>query len=72
MIALDTNLLVYAHREESPFYSLITEELRPVIEGSEPWALPWSCVHEFISAVTIPGFSNRPLRCRARLVSSIP
>jgi toxin-antitoxin system PIN domain toxin len=54
MIALDTNLLVYAYREESPFYSVVTEELRPIIEGSEPWALPWPCLHEFISAVTNP------------------
>jgi predicted nucleic acid-binding protein len=54
VIALDTNLLVYAHRDESPFFSLITEELRPIIEGSAPWALPWPCVHEFIGAVTNP------------------
>jgi toxin-antitoxin system PIN domain toxin len=52
VIALDTNLLVYAYSEESPFHSLITEELRPIIEGSAPWGLPWPCVHEFIGAVT--------------------
>jgi predicted nucleic acid-binding protein len=54
MIALDTNLLVYAYLEESPFHSIITEELRPIIEGSAPWALPWPCVHEFIGVVTNP------------------
>ena len=54
MIALDTNLLVYAYLEGSPFHSIITEELRPIIEGSAPWALPWPCVHEFIGVVTNP------------------
>jgi len=54
MIALDTNLLVYAHKRESEFNLLITEVLRPVIEGAAPWALPWPCVHEFIGVVTNP------------------
>jgi predicted nucleic acid-binding protein len=54
MIALDTNLLVYAHKEASEFNLLITEALRPVIEGVAPWALPWPCVHEFIGVVTNP------------------
>jgi predicted nucleic acid-binding protein len=36
MIALDTNALVYAYREDSEFRLLITEQLRPVIEGSAP------------------------------------
>jgi len=54
VIALDTNLLIYAFWEESPFHSLIIGELRPIIEGSAPWALPWPCVHEFIGAVTNP------------------
>jgi len=52
MIALDTNLLVYAYREDSEFHSLAMEQIRPVIEGDAPWALPWTCVHEFIGVVT--------------------
>ena len=52
MIAVDTNLLVYAYREDSEFHQVATESLRPVIEGSAPWALPWPCVHEFIGVVT--------------------
>ena len=52
MIAIDTNLLVYAYREDSEFYQVATENLRPVIEGSATWALPWPCVHEFIGVVT--------------------
>jgi predicted nucleic acid-binding protein len=52
MIALDTNLLVYAYREDSEFHSVAMEQIRPVIEGDSPWALPWTCVHEFIGVVT--------------------
>ncbi len=52
MIALDTNLLVYAYREDSEFHALAVEHLRPVVEGVSPWALPWPCVHEFIGVVT--------------------
>ena len=52
MIAVDTNLLVYAYREDSEFHPTAMENLRPVLEGSAPWALPWPCVHEFIGVVT--------------------
>jgi predicted nucleic acid-binding protein len=52
MIALDTNLLVYAYRKDSVFYPVAVTHLRPVIEGDSPWALPWPCVHEFIGVVT--------------------
>ena len=60
MIALDTNLLVYSHFEESEFHALITEALRPIIEGAAPWALPWPCVHEFIGVVTNPRIYKPP------------
>jgi predicted nucleic acid-binding protein len=52
VIAIDTNLLVYAYREDSGFHRIATETLRPVIEGPTPWALPWPSVHEFIGVVT--------------------
>jgi toxin-antitoxin system PIN domain toxin len=52
VIALDTNLLIYAYREDSEFHLPAVEQLRPVIEGNSPWALPWPCVHEFVGVVT--------------------
>jgi toxin-antitoxin system PIN domain toxin len=52
LIALDTNLLVFAYRQDSEFHALAVERLRPVVEGSNPWALPWPCVHEFLGVVT--------------------
>ena len=52
MIAIDTNLLVYAYREDSPFHEAAVASLRPVVEGADSWALPWPCIHEFIGVVT--------------------
>jgi toxin-antitoxin system PIN domain toxin len=55
MIAIDTNLLVFAHRADAPDHDAVLAVLRPIVEGTAPWALPWPCVHEFISIATHPG-----------------
>lgn len=55
MIAVDTNLLVFAHRGSGPHHEAALAALRPVFEGTSPWGLPWPCLHEFISVVTNPG-----------------
>ena len=55
MIAVDTNLLVIAHREDAPDHAAAVAALKPLIEGAYPWALPWACVHEFIAIATHPG-----------------
>ena len=54
MIAVDTNLLVFAHRGNSPHHQAALVALQPLFEGSFSWALPWPCVHEFISVSTNP------------------
>lgn len=54
MIAVDTNILVYAHREESEWFSSASECVRRLAEGVEPWAVPWPCLHEFLAIVTHP------------------
>ena len=54
MIAVDTNVLVYAHRAETGFHARAFECLKTLAEGSKPWGLPVSCVHEFLSVVTNP------------------
>lgn len=59
MIAVDTNLLVYAHRREAPQHHKAVEVLRPLVEGHlGDWAIPWPCVHEFIATVTRPLWSK--------------
>ncbi len=54
MIAVDTNVLVYAHRAESVFHIQAFECLKSLAEGGQPWGLPVSCLHEFLSVVTNP------------------
>ena len=54
MIAVDTNLLVYAHRRESSLYQAAYEILRHLTEGDRLWAIPWPCCYEFLSIVTNP------------------
>lgn len=54
MIAVDTNLLVYAHRRESRSHQAAASIMRGLAEGSDSWAIPWPCCYEFLSVVTNP------------------
>lgn len=60
MIAVDTNVLVHAHREDSPFHVTAFEAVRRLAEGTSPWAIPWSCAHEFLAIVTHPRIFDPP------------
>lgn len=52
MLAVDTNILVYAHRREASEHTAAAEIVRGLVEGSQSWAIPWPCVYEFFSVVT--------------------
>lgn len=53
MIALDTNVLVYAHRGDAPLHDRAIGVVRELAEGQQgDWGLPWPCVHEFLATVT--------------------
>jgi toxin-antitoxin system PIN domain toxin len=52
VIALDTNLLVYAHRAENPFHPGAAELVSELAESKAAWAIPWPCLHEFYGVVT--------------------
>jgi toxin-antitoxin system PIN domain toxin len=54
MIAIDTNLLVYAHREDSPWHDAAFARIEELAEARAPWAIPWPCIHEFLAIVTHP------------------
>jgi hypothetical protein len=54
LIAVDTNILVYAHREDSPFHAPALRRVAELAEGSAGWAIPWPCLHEFLAIVTHP------------------
>lgn len=60
MIAVDTNLLVYAHRNDSPWHVAADQVMADLAEGSSAWAIPWPCVHEFLAIVTHPRIYNPP------------
>ena len=52
MIAVDTNILVYAHRRESRSHREAAAVVRSLAEGESVWAIPWPCCYEFLSVVT--------------------
>jgi uncharacterized protein len=52
VIAVDTNLLVYAHRRESTFHDKAREAVGALATAGSAWAIPWPCVHEFYGVVT--------------------
>jgi len=60
MIAVDSNLLVYAHREDSEWHREALAALRGLAGGARRWAIPWPCVHEFISIATHPAIYMPP------------
>ena len=60
MIALDTNLLVYAHRADSPWHRPAEKRVRDLATGRAAWAIPWPCLHEFLAIVTHPRIYDPP------------
>jgi toxin-antitoxin system PIN domain toxin len=54
VIAVDTNVLVYAHREDSPHHVAALQALRDLTASPGRWCVPWPCIHEFLAIVTHP------------------
>ena len=67
MIAVDTNILVYAHRADAEWHDQAARRLRALAEGRAPWAIPWPCVHEFLAVVTHPRVYDPPTPSGAAL-----
>ena len=67
MIALDTNLLVYAHREDAQWHDVAAARIEDLVQHPAPWALPWPCVHEFVAIVTHPRIFSPPSPLEAAL-----
>jgi toxin-antitoxin system PIN domain toxin len=62
MIAIDTNVLVYAHRAETAHHNVALNHLTGLCENTQPWALPVPCLSEFFRVVTHPKVFNPPSR----------
>jgi hypothetical protein len=60
VIAVDTNILVYAHREELPQHAVARARLTALAEGDAPWAIPVFCLGEFLRVVTHPRLFDPP------------
>lgn len=60
MIAIDTNLLVYAHRADSAFHDKARSLIEGLAEEGRAFAIPWACMHEFIGVVTHPRVFKHP------------
>jgi uncharacterized protein len=60
LIAIDTNVLVYARRTESPHHVAAKTLIRQLAEGQPPWALPWPVLYEFVRVVTHPRVFDPP------------
>jgi uncharacterized protein len=52
VIALDTNILVYAHRPGADQHTRAVAAIGGLTDGVARWALPWSVSHEFLAVVT--------------------
>lgn len=52
MIGVDTNILVYAHRQDSQWHQPARAAIDSLAEGGAAWAIPWPCLHEFVAIVT--------------------
>ena len=60
MIGIDTNILLYAHREDSEWHAAAYSKLKVVAEGKAHWAVPWPCIHEFLAIATHPRIFSPP------------
>jgi toxin-antitoxin system PIN domain toxin len=60
MIAVDTNILVYAHRRELPLHEKALSRLVRLAESPEPWAMPVFCIGEFLRVAAHPRLFDPP------------
>jgi len=69
LIAVDTNLLIYAHREDSPWHEVAFSIVKELAESPAAWAIPWPCIDEFFSIVTHPRIYRPPRVHDARVAA---
>jgi len=70
VIAIDTNLLVYAHRSGLPEHRAARRAIQKAAGDPRGWGVPFHCIAEFWSVVTHPeslGGASAPAQARAFL-----
>jgi uncharacterized protein len=60
VIAIDTNVLVYAHREEYPRHARAKARVVELALGAAPWGVPVFCLGEFVRVTTHRRVHNPP------------
>lgn len=60
MIAVDTNLLVYAHRARAPQHHASRRALERAANDAAGWGIAFASLVEFWSVVTHPASAGRP------------
>ncbi len=60
MIAVDTNLLVQAHRSDAEWHGPAAARIRELAEARSAWAIPCPCLHEFLAITTHPRIWDPP------------
>jgi len=61
MFVVDTNILVYAVNENSPFQKSCRERVAEWQGQDSAWYLTWGIVYEFLRVVTHPRIFRQPL-----------
>lgn len=59
-IAVDTNVLVYAHNSSSSWHLPARSVIEKLANSPQPWAIPWPCIHEFLAITTNPKLFPKP------------
>jgi toxin-antitoxin system PIN domain toxin len=67
MIAVDTNLLIYAHRAGCSEHAAAREAIERAAASPDGWCIPLPCAFEFWSVVTHPSCAGGPSRPRTAL-----
>ena len=60
MIAIDTNILVYSNRSDSPWHAAAAACVKRLADSGVPWAIGWPNLHEFLAIVTNPRIYKPP------------
>lgn len=60
MIAVDTNILVYAFRPEYELHERARVALTTLLQGNQRCGVPWPCIHEFLAIVTNARIHQNP------------
>jgi hypothetical protein len=65
VIVVDTNVLVYAAAEDSPFHGPCRDWLRRHRARPDAWYVTWPILYEFLRVTTHPRVMKRPWSARA-------